>query len=81
MNLVFTSRVHPENLYTQRQRVFPWVAIGDALLAILMITTGVALAGENDGLAGLLLSVASVILASVAFIEPATTRAAGLQAR
>ena len=80
MNLVFTSRVHPENLSTQRDRMFPWVGIGDALLALLMIGTGVALAGENDGLAGLLLSVATVILASVAFIEPATTRAAGLKA-
>ena len=81
MNLVFTSRVHPENLPTQRARVFPWIAIGDAVLAVLMIGTGVALAGEKDGIAGLLISVATVILASVVFIEPATTRAAGLAPR
>jgi predicted Ser/Thr protein kinase len=80
MNLVFTSRVHPESLAAQRGRVFPWVAIGDALLAVMMIGAGVALAGEQDGVAGLLISVATVILASVVFIEPATTRAAGLDA-
>jgi predicted Ser/Thr protein kinase len=79
MNLVFTSRVNPESLQTQHARMFPWVAIGDALLAILMIGTGLALAGENDGLAGLLISVATVILASAAFIEPATARAAQLR--
>jgi serine/threonine protein kinase len=73
MNLVFTSRVHPASLASQRARVFPWVGVIDIVLALLMILTAVALAGEEDGLAGLVLSLGTVILVSVAFIEPATT--------
>ncbi|HEX4934491.1 MAG TPA: serine/threonine-protein kinase, partial [Gemmatimonadaceae bacterium] len=37
MNLVFTARVHPANLARQRAAVFPWIAILDAVLAVLMI--------------------------------------------
>ena len=58
--------------------MFPWVGGIDATLALTMIATGVALAGDHDGLAGFLISVATVILASVVFIEPATTKAAGI---
>jgi hypothetical protein len=79
MNLVFTARVHPANLAGQRAVVFPWVAILDALLAMLMIATAVALAGDHDLLAGLAIALGAIILVSAAFIEPATTRAAGLQ--
>ena len=81
LNLVFTSRVHPDSLANQRARVFPWVGVIDVLLALLMILTAVALAGEKDGLAGLLLSLGTVILVSVAFIEPATTAHANLELR
>lgn len=79
LNLVFTARVHPRSLARQRSLLFPWIPTLDAVLAIVMIVAAAAFAaGENDALAGLAISLGSVILVSVAFIEPATTRAAGL---
>jgi serine/threonine-protein kinase len=77
MNLVFTSRVHPANLRRQRRLVFPWVIAVDAVLALVMIGAAVTLEGQ-DGTAGLVMGLSTVILLSLAFIEPATTRAAGL---
>jgi hypothetical protein len=77
MNLLFTAHVDAAALRRQRSLVFPWIAWIDAALAVLMI--GAALALNNmDGVAGLLIALAVVILASVALIEPATTRLAGL---
>ena len=77
MNLVFTSRVDPANLPAQRARMFPWVIMVDAALALLMIGAALALQ-DQDAVAGLVITLGTVILLSVAFIEPATTRAAGL---
>lgn len=78
MNLVFTARVNPAGLANQRARVVPWIGIIDALLAVLMIAAAVGLAGDHDVLAGLAISLGTIILVSVVFIEPATTRAAGI---
>jgi hypothetical protein len=61
-----------------RARVFPAVPILDTALAILMITASLRLAGEHDELAGLVIGLGVVTIASVFLIEPATTRAAGL---
>ena len=77
MNLIFTSRVHPANLRRQRALVFPWIIAVDAALAVLMIAAGLALE-DQDAVAGLVMALSTVILLSLAFIEPATTRAAGL---
>ena len=77
MNLVFTSRVHPAGLGRQRARIFPWVIGVDAALALLMIAAALMLQGR-DALAGLMITLGTIILLSLAFIEPATTRAAGL---
>jgi hypothetical protein len=78
MNLLFTSRVHPGSLTRQRSVVFPWVAWIDAALAIVMIAAALVLLQDHDGLAGLVITLGTVILASVALIEPATTRSAGI---
>jgi hypothetical protein len=77
MNLVFTSRVHPANLRRQRALIFPWVVGVDAALAVLMMAAAVALT-DRDAVAGLVITLSTVILLSLAFIEPATTRAADL---
>jgi serine/threonine-protein kinase len=77
MNLVFTSRVHPSNLPSQRAAIYPWVVAVDAVLALLMIVAALALE-DSDAITGLVISLGTVILLSLAFIEPATTRAAGL---
>lgn len=77
MNLLFTSTVDPGGLPRQRCVIFPWVAWIDAGLAGLMIAAALMLEGQ-DAVAGLTIALGTVILASVAFIEPATTRSAGL---
>lgn len=78
LHLSFTSRVHPALLIDHRARLFPAVAFADALLAVALLVTAALIAGEHDGIAALFVSVAVVMLASLALIEPTTTRAAGL---
>ena len=77
MNLVFTSRVAASNLPAQRAAIYPWVVVVDAGLALLMIVAALVLQ-DQDAVAGLVITLGTVILLSLAFIEPATTRAAGL---
>ena len=78
LNLVFTSRVHRSDLAGQRRRVFPWVTMMDGLLSILMIVAAVTIAGDQDAAAGLSIALATIVLVSLIFIEPATTRSAGI---
>ncbi|HJR61297.1 MAG TPA: serine/threonine-protein kinase [Vicinamibacterales bacterium] len=77
LNLLFTSRVNPAGLQRQRALVFPWVPVIDGALAALMIAAALAL-DEHDAVAGFLIAIGTIILASVVLIEPATTRAAGI---
>ena len=77
MNLLFTSRVHLPRLRRHRARVFPAVAWIDAGLAAMMTAAALALSG-NDAVAGLLITLCTIVLASVVLIEPATTSSAGL---
>ena len=78
LNLWFTSRVHPDTLVDHRTRLYPAIVFADALLGIALLAVAAFIAGEHDEVAALLLSVAVVLLASLALIEPATTRAARL---
>jgi hypothetical protein len=80
LNLFFTSRVHPGMLVEQRNRLHAAIMIDDGLLALLLLVAAGLLAGDHDEMAALCLSVATVVLASLTLIEPATTRAAGLKA-
>ena len=77
LNLLFTSRVHPHGLRHQRSRVFPAVAWIDAALAVLILVSALMLENQ-DALAGFAIALSTVVLAYVALIEPATTRAAGV---
>ena len=79
LNLAFTSRVHPALLPAQRRRVFPALPLVDAALAVLMMIAATRLAEAHDEFAGLLIGIAVATLASVTLIEPATTRAAGIE--
>ena len=76
LHLLFVARVQPEMLPHYRGRVFPAVPALDSALALLMIGAAVQLAGDRDELAGLVIGLGVVIIASVFLIEPATTRAA-----
>jgi hypothetical protein len=78
LNLSFTSRIHPAMLIEHRSRLFPAIAVADALLATTLLGTAARIAGDHDEIAALFLSLAVVTLASLALIEPATTKAAGL---
>ena len=76
LNLVFTSRVNPSLLRAQHGRLFPALPIVDAVLAVVAILAAVLLAEAHDAVAAVLIGLGIITLASVALIEPATTRAA-----
>jgi serine/threonine protein kinase len=78
LNLWFTSRVHAEALHAHRARLFPAVIVADALLAVLWLVTAASVAGGHDEMAAVLVIAAAATLASLALIEPATSRQAGL---
>jgi eukaryotic-like serine/threonine-protein kinase len=79
LNLLFTSHVNPGSLAGQRVRVFPALAGSDTLLATALAGAAALLAGAHDELGALLVILSIVIVASLALVEPATTRAAGLR--
>ena len=79
LNLFFASRVHPETLLEHRTRVFPAIAVLDALLAGSLLADAWALSEQNhDAIAAIFVALAAVMLALLSLIEPATTAAAGL---
>jgi hypothetical protein len=57
------------------------VVAADGLLAIALLGTAARIAGDHDEVAALILTAAVAMLASLALIEPATTRAAALVRR
>jgi hypothetical protein len=81
LNLWFTSRVHADALEAHRARLFPAVIAADALLALLWFATAAFVAGAHDEVAAVLVAAGAATLASLALIEPATTRLAGLVPR
>ena len=81
LNLSFTLRIHPSTVAPHRQHLFPWIAIAEALLAVTMVGSAMVIASQHEVMAALLISLAIVIAASLAVIEPATTRNAGLTGR
>jgi serine/threonine protein kinase len=80
LNLVFTSRVHPDSLVDQRRRLFAAIATADGLLYAVVLAAGavIATAGQHDAFAALLLTIGLIGLASLVLIEPGTARAARL---
>jgi serine/threonine protein kinase len=80
LNLVFTSRVHPDSLVDQRKRLFAAIAATDGLLYAIALAAGavIATSGRQDAFAALLLTIGLSGLASLVLIEPGTARAAGL---
>ena len=78
LNLLFTSRVNLPHLRAQRARVYPPMAIVEALLGVLLLIGAAFVAGAYDGLASVLVTLAVATVASLGVIEPATTAAAGI---
>ena len=84
LNLLFTSRVNRDLLREHRRRVAPWLlGIEAALCTVLLWSAamiGSAAATElQEAAAAVLMTLAIVIAAALAVIEPATMRGAGLQ--
>jgi predicted Ser/Thr protein kinase len=81
LNQLFMARVDPAALPAHRARIYSWMAGLEALLAIALLIAGALVAGANDGLAAILVTLAIVTIASLGIIEPATTTAAGIEER
>ena len=80
LNLLFTSVVHRPTVALHRRRMFPWIAAAEAVLAVALLGSAATIAGQHEATAAMLICLAIVIAASLAVIEPATTRGAGLTA-
>jgi serine/threonine protein kinase len=78
LNLLFTSRVNRTHLATQRARVYPAMAGVEAVLGLVLLISAALVAGGNDGLAAVLVTLAVATIASLGVIEPATTAGAGI---
>ena len=79
LNLLFTSRVHPDILAEHRRRLSGWIRWAEGTLSVLLLMGGAALiAANHEATAALFISLAIVIAASLLVIEPTTTRGAGL---
>jgi hypothetical protein len=78
LNLLFTSFVHRSTVVLHRRRLFPWIAASEAVLALTLLGSAATMAGNHEATAAMLISLAIVISASLAVIEPATTRGADL---
>jgi hypothetical protein len=78
LNLLFTARTHPTTLGSHRARLSRWIAGSEAGIAALLLGAAAAIAETRPVTAAVLVSLAIVMLASLALIEPETTRAARL---
>jgi len=78
LNLLFTSRVHASQLAAHRARLFPWIVTAEVVLASVLLGSALHLGADADITAAPLLTIALVLMASLAIIEPATTSGAGL---
>jgi hypothetical protein len=78
LNLLFTARIHPSMLAGHRAKLAVWIAAAELALSLLMAGTAIAVMEVSPVIAAVQVSVAMVMLASLALIEPATTGGAGL---
>jgi len=79
LNLLFTSRVHPAMLQAHRSRLFRWIAAAEVGIAALLLGSAAVIAETRPVIAAVLVSLAIVMLASLAVIEPATAGGASLE--
>ena len=78
LNLLFTARVHPAMLPAHRAKLFRWIAGAEAGIAVLLLGSAAMIAEARPVLAAVLVSLAIVMIASLAVIEPATAGGASL---
>lgn len=78
LNLVFTSRVHPALVGDHHRRLHWWIVCSEAILAVILLWIAFHLGEQHEAFAALFIALAILIAASLAIIEPTTTRGAGL---
>jgi tRNA A-37 threonylcarbamoyl transferase component Bud32 len=76
LHLWFTSRTFPSELGEQRAHVAQWVRAADILFSVIMLTTGLAIAGDHTAWGALFISFGIGAALAFAIIEPTTARAA-----
>ncbi len=76
LHLWFTSRTYPSELAEQRANVSQWVRAADILFAVIMLATGLAIAGDHTGWGALFISFGIGAALAFLIIEPTTARAA-----
>jgi hypothetical protein len=81
LNLLFTSRVHPDLLPGHHQRLFPWIAGTELALSGLVVIAALVIATAHEATAAALIAIAVVTVASVLVIEPATAGGAGIRGK
>ena len=77
LNLLFTSRVQPDSLPDHHARLSRWIRWVEASLSFVLLCVAATVSGQREATAALLLGLGTVIAASLAVIEPNTTRGAG----
>ena len=75
LHLWFTSRTYPSELAEQRRHVSHWVRTADILFALIMLATGLAIAGDHTGWSALFISFGIGAALAFLIIEPTTARA------
>jgi hypothetical protein len=80
LNMLFTSRIQPEILAEHHARLSKWVPWTEGTLCLLLLWTAATIGSVHEAWAALLIGLAILIGASLAVIEPTTTRGAGLNA-
>jgi serine/threonine protein kinase len=76
LHLWFTSRTYPSELAEQRAHVAQWVRAADILFTVIMLATGLAIAGDHTGWGALFISFGIGAALAFLIIEPTTARAA-----
>jgi hypothetical protein len=76
LHLWFASRTYPGELAEQRARVANFVRAADVGFAIIMLGTGLAIAGEHTGWGALFIAFGAGAALAFTIIEPTTARAA-----
>jgi serine/threonine protein kinase len=76
LHLWFTSRTYPSELAEQRAHVAQWVRAADILFTVIMLATGLGIAGDHTGWGALFISFGIGAALAFLIIEPTTARAA-----
>ena len=76
LHLWFTSRTYPSELAEQRANVGQWVRAADILFTVIMLATGLGIAGDHTGWGALFISFGIGAALAFLIIEPTTARAA-----